>query len=75
MFTRKISVLTDSPDAVAAYLYAHTTEQSRTPEGKSTRMVLVTTAETEDDAVYLANYQAARLCSGWHGATVLGEHE
>lgn len=70
--TRTISVLTNTPDSVAAYLYGHTEEVSRTPEGEhSTRIILVTTADTASSAEFLANYQADRLCSGLHGARVL----
>lgn len=75
MFTRTISVLTHRPDEVPAYLYEHTREESRVFDGQSTRVTLVTTADTAERATFLAQCQADRLWSGWHAAELLQDSE
>lgn len=74
-----IAVRTARPDQVETYLYAHTKITARFDlEGDRTGFVLTTTVtdsendhgRAERDAVWLAQYQADRLTSGMHGASV-----
>jgi hypothetical protein len=72
--SRTISVLTTNPSQIAAYLYPHTVELDRERvDERTTRVTLVTSAESEERAAFLAQYQADRLSSGWHSATVLDQ--
>lgn len=73
-YTRRITVLTNRPDLVADYLYSHTVEIGRQPEGAHTRLTLLTTAdESQRVADYFAQVQADRLLSGWHAAKLLDD--
>lgn len=70
---RYISVITTTPRSVPSYLYGHTVimDGSELDLGNGlTGLVLVTTADSQDRADYLAEYQAGRLASGMHGASV-----
>ena len=78
MSIRYISVRTDLPrERVERYLYSHTTilecvEVRSNDHNQVTRnsFILRTLAETGSHADHLAQYQAARLCSGLMSATV-----
>lgn len=73
MHHRYITVVTSSSqEQIEAYLYDHTKIVSSVIIASNHRrhFLLETTADTEDRASFLANYQSERLQSGLHGAAV-----
>jgi len=77
--TRYVVVNTSHAREIPAYLYSHTeivaTATTEQPWGNREHFLLVTTADDEDRAAYLANYQANRLLSGMHNANTFATRE
>jgi hypothetical protein len=61
----------NSEREVNAYLYSHSTIVVKGENGRFVGFVVQTSRETDDDAVWSANYQAARLQSGMFGVSKL----
>lgn len=70
MSDRYISVLTNRPDEVSAFLYDHTSVLGRTDGPHQSTLLLRTVAPSEARAEFLVKYQADRLMSGLIGARV-----
>lgn len=66
---RFFTVITVRPVELSSYLYDHTEIVNHVVHDGYDYLLLRTTADTEDRAEYLANYQAGRISSGLHGVS------
>lgn len=66
---RFFTVTTKRPVELSSYLYDHTEIVGHVVHEDYDYLLLRTTADSEDRAEYLANYQAGRISSGLHGVS------